>query len=260
MKHILAIVLVALSFQVKAGAQTVNADDMKSINTANEYRAMQAALDARNAFVNALLRKDYVAVTHDAFQHAIEGLVEEMASRNDQEMATELQTLWNDNESMFYSLAFTDLGDHAPLFKWLDAYMDKMASKYGSVILSLPIVADLRMLNYAIPVVFSPRGSWQQSGVDSRIEYRKHFIPFANLVTYYAANYGCVYFAKKYQVPMAKQICGKVADKLKFAMGRYIAPVVSDWIFKAANRSLSITNSQLRYVTPGDLAKAIQQN
>jgi hypothetical protein len=175
-------------------------------------------------------------------------------------MAQQLQDLWNQHEDLFYTLAFKDLGDHAPLFTWVEDFLGQMASKYGAVIYKLPIVSDIRMLNFAIPVVFNPHGSWQTTGVDSRIEYRKHFIPFANLVTYYAANYGCIYAAKKYGVPQAKQLCGKVAEKLKFAMGRYIAPVVSDWIFKASNRSLTIGNDRLHFVTPEDLAKAIQGN
>jgi hypothetical protein len=55
-----------------------------------------------------------------------------------------------------------------------------------------------------------------------------------------------------------KQVCSKVADKLEHVMGRYIAPVVSDWIFKSANHSLQINDQQLKYNTVDDLRAAIQ--
>jgi hypothetical protein len=94
--------------------------------------------------------------------------------------------------------------------------------------------------------------------LDLRIEYRKHFIPFANIVTYYVTLVGCQYVADRQGQPELKKVCKPVAEKLQLAMGRYVAPVVSDWIFNASNQSLQIGANRLKYNTVDDLRRAIQ--
>ena len=256
------LVLSALIFNSNiASANTLSQADIY----AGELSAIQAALDARNDFVTALQNKDFTAITHEGFANAIETAVQDLRDRSDDQMADELQAQWEKSDFMgaLFASQFNDLGDHAPLFAWLDGFFNKMAAKYGTIIFNLPYVQDLRTLNFAIPVVFAPKSkAWQTEGVDARIEYRKHFIPFANIVTYYVTLYGCKYIAKKNGID-GKQICGKAADKLKQVMGRYIAPPVSDWIFKVANRnsndSIRIGSDRLRYNTADDLRAAIQQ-
>lgn len=156
-----------------------------------------------------------------------------------------------------------DLGDHSPLLPWLEGFFQKVSDKYGTIILSLPMISEVRTLNFAIPVVFSPHGSWQMADVDSRIEFRKHFIPFANIITYYAANYGCLYVVQQNGLGQFKKLCTKAAEKLKFVMGRYIAPVISDFIFKSTNNNnnsetLEFTDKELVYTTAEELLNAVK--
>ena len=228
-----------------------------------EMIGMQAAIDARNDFIQNMEQKNFTKVTHDSLEHAIQELIEYLVQHDGSAMAEELQTQWKTSETIFFTAnligRFDDLGDHAPLFAWLEDFFNKMSDKYGTIILSLPVVQNIRTLNFAIPVVFSPKGSWQVVNADNRIEYRKHFIPFANIVTYYATLYGCDYAVKKNGMDQLKQLCSKAADKLEFLMGRYVAPVVSDWIFKAGNSDVKIGSSRLRVLTADDLRSAIQQ-
>ena len=229
-----------------------------------EDAAIQASLDARDQFVTALAHKDFQGLTHEAFDVAVKALAEQVRSEyNDSEMADSLLKQWNSSSANFDKaianrIAQRDLGDHAPLFPWLASYIKTLADKYGTLIYSLQIVKDIVTLNYAIPVVFSPHGSWQVAGVDSRIEYRLHFIPFADVVTYYVVLYGCKYELSQHGAGNLGQLCSKAAEKLEFVMGRYIAPVVSDWIFKQTNHSLEITDGQRQYNTVEDLRNAIQ--
>jgi hypothetical protein len=248
--------------------------NISAVNTAHaqkndfydgEMKALQGALDARDEFVTALQNRDFSEVAHQGFSNAIETAVQDLRDRSDNQMADELQAQWaaTDFTGALFAAGFRDLGDHTPLFPWLDAFFNKMAGKYGTIIFNLPYVQDLRTLNFAVAVVFAPASkAWQVAGVDARIEYRKHFIPFANIVTYYAALFGCNYAAKKYSIPQAKKLCTKAAEKLQFVMGRYLAPPVSDWIFKIANRgsnrTIQIGNDRLRYSTADELRKAIQ--
>jgi hypothetical protein len=227
--------------------------------------AIQAAIDLRNQFVDALERKDFVAFAHQGMDGAIRKFAEQIQEeQNDAELSNELISLW-EQSSIVLALADSkvfDIGDHAPLFPWFNEFLDKMAAKYGTIIYTLPIVKNITMLNYALPVVFKPNGPWRtdgaSQGLDLRIEYRKHFIPFANIVTYYVALLGCEYIAQRQGQPEMKKICKPVAQKLEYAMGRYIAPVVSDWIFNASNQTLQITSDRLRYNTVDDLRRAIQ--
>jgi hypothetical protein len=178
-------------------------------------------------------------------------------------MADSLLKQWNSSSANFSEilaarLSSRDLGDHAPLFPWLASYIKSLADKYGSMIYALPIIKDIQTLNFAIPVVFNPHGNWQSPDVDSRIEYRKHFIPFANIVTYYVVLYGCKFELHQHGADALKQLCSKAADKLEFVMGRYIAPVVSDWVFKETDQHLQITDGQRTYNSVDDLRNAIQ--
>ncbi|MCW3101365.1 MAG: hypothetical protein JWL77_6983 [Chthonomonadaceae bacterium] len=234
--------------------------------SATEMDAVQAALDSRNDFVNALENKDFTALTHKGFDLAIRELAQQLRDEHqDNVMADDLLNQWTQSSANFaaeieFRLGQKDLGDHAPLFPWIQDFLKKMADKYGTIIYSIPLVQNIQMINLAIPVVFAPRStSWQVVGVDSRIEYRKHFIPFANLITYYVSLYGCKYILAHNGVTQgANQLCTKAAEKLKFVMGRYIAPVVSDWIFKQSNQSIQIGADRLRYTTAEELQHAIQ--
>ena len=222
-----------------------------------EWGAIQAALEFRNQFLNATEKKDFTQVAHQGFEAAIKELAEELRNRQDMAMADELIQNWQQTESLFFTLNMDDLGDHDPLFPWLENFFTKMTQKYGTIILTLPVVKDLRILNFAIPVVLHPKGKWQSTEVDNRIEYRKHFIPFANIVTYYSSNFACNYFAKKYGQNQLKRLCKMVSEKLEWVMGRYIAPAISDWIFKAANPALHLGKDQLIFMSVDDLRSAI---
>ena len=224
-----------------------------------ELAALQGALDARDGFITALEKRDYSKIAHDAFEQAVQAVAEDVKGRGDEELANELLLKWHHSEAAFY-FSEKDLGDHAPLFPWLSDYISKLTEKYGTIILNLPYVKDLITLNFAVPVVFSPHGKWQVAGIDSRIEYRKHFIPFANIVTYYVSLYGCkVIMAKQGLDQLGKQLCGKAAERLQFAMGRYIAPQISDWIFRETSLRPHLGADDLRYSTAEELQRAIQR-
>lgn len=233
--------------------------------TATETDAVRAALESRDQFVNALKNRDFTELARQGFDVAIRELAQQLRDEHqDNVMADDLLNRWTQSSANFEAqLAFMtgkrDVGDHAPLFPWIQEFLNTMGDKYGTIIFSLPIVQNIVMLNYTIPVVFNPHGAWQEEGANNRVEYRKHFIPFANLVTYYVSLYGCKYVLAHQGVTTgANQLCTKAATKLQFVMGRYIAPLVSDWIFKSNNQSIEIGSDRLRYTTAEQLQQAIQ--
>ncbi|NDG83705.1 MAG: hypothetical protein EBX52_01535 [Proteobacteria bacterium] len=249
------ILLSVLFIQHSANAQWVD-----------DSPAIQAAIDLRNQFVDALERKDFTAFAHQGMDGAVRTFARDLESGyNDAASANELIRLWEQSSivAALVDSKVADIGDHAPLFPQINEFLDKLAAKYGTIIYTLPVVKNIVMLNYALPVVFKPNGPWRtdvsSNGLDLRIEYRKHFIPFANIVTYYVTLLGCEYIVQHQGQPDLKKICKPVAEKLEFAMGRYIAPVVSDWIFNASTQTLRIGEDRLHYNTVDDLRRAIRQ-
>jgi hypothetical protein len=252
------ILLSALFLSVGASASQIQVDDSD---------ALQAAINARNTFVRALLTRDFTASAHLGMDMAMHEFARQIREeQGDLRLSRELLAQWSRSSMDFVQtlgLAPTDLGDHDPLFPWINQFLGKMSAKYGTIIYTLPIVKDILMVNYALPVVFKPRGGWQTDGrvedVDNRIEYRKHFIPFANFVTYYTALISCRVVADRQGAPQLKRLCAKAADKLRFVMGRYIAPKVSDWIFRASNDRFYLGEENLRLNTVEELRRAIQE-
>ena len=102
-------------------------------NTNVESAALQASIDARNQFVVALQNKDFVGVTHQGFDVAIQRLAEQIRTElKDDANADELLRLWAGTSPSFadqvaFSASFNDLGDHAPLFAWLENFFQDLA-------------------------------------------------------------------------------------------------------------------------------------
>ena len=241
----------ALHMNTPVQAQTIS----------GEVAALQASLDARDQFVTALENKDFTSITHQAMGNAIAMLAQELRDRSDEANASKLEAVWTGNEAIFFTAQLTDLGDHAPLIPQLEAFFVQLSDKYGPILAAIPLVQDIRTLNFALPVVFQPKGTWQSKDnkdYDNHIEYRKHFIPFANIVTYYVVLVGCDLIAAKEKSDDLKKMCKPAAEKLKFVMGRYIAPQISDWIFAQTNKSITINDSKMTYNTVDELRAAIQ--
>src|SRR5206468_1527681 len=101
--------------------------------------------------------------------------------------------------------------------------------KTRGMVKGIRILHDIYQMNYALAVVFKPNGSWRTNTAYDRIEYRKHFIPFADATTYWVTLVMC----KKY-APEAKKYCDRGAGILEHVMGRYVAPRISDGVFHLA--------------------------
>jgi hypothetical protein len=134
-----------------------------------------------------------------------------------------------------------DLGDHPPAIQYLAQLYDLLMQYSGGLARQVRLVEDINTLNYALPVVFQPNGDWQSGNFAAdEIEYRKHFIPFANIVTYYAALYGCKYATGQAGIPELDRICKPLAERLEWYMGRHVAWKISDAIFEASRRGHKI--------------------
>jgi hypothetical protein len=102
--------------------------------------------------------------------------------------AQEILDGWESQWSHYVSrITPRDLGDHAPLSKWLSVIYIVLDTLLTTTVMENLHLDDIHILNYAIPVVFSPCDpEW-----DKR-EYKLHFVPFAGVVTYWAVWAGCI--------------------------------------------------------------------
>ncbi len=249
-----AIGLVILSFSVFFGVTPSYANP--SLLSAEN---LSSAVQGRNAFIRSVREGKSSAfalsVLAEAGKDFSQDLREKGATQEADEFDHKFQASLTRAWDWVQAQSLNDLGDHPPLFPWLDQFLKNLAGKYGQIVYRLPFVQEMVMLNFAIAVVIKPRGSWQVNVDNPRIEYRKHFIPFANIVTYYASYYGCTYAMQKQGVEsrQAKQLCRRAAEQLRHWMGRYVAPVLSDAVFNASNQRLRLTKEQLRVTTDEQL-------
>src|SRR5436189_92463 len=115
---------------------------------AGELTVLQASLDARDEFVTALQKKDFTLVSQKAMGSAVDLFAESLrANQHDESAAATLKSIWEQHKAAFFTIQWTDLGDHAPLIPQLEDFIKQMAAKYGTVVMSLPVVEDLRTLN-----------------------------------------------------------------------------------------------------------------
>jgi hypothetical protein len=152
-------------------------------------------------------------------------------------LATQLQTEWShqissalDERINVYSLTgdvgTMELGDFDPLNAWLDNFYNTLYYKTRGMVKGFRVIHDVYLMNYALAVVLRPHGNWRLHTDYDRIEYRKHFIPFANTVTFWTSEKACEYY-----LPQFKRYCGNAAGYLEKFMGKHVAPHISDQVF-----------------------------
>jgi hypothetical protein len=152
-------------------------------------------------------------------------------------LAAQLQSEWSsqvstalDERISVYSLTgdvgTLELGDFDPLNAWLENFYNSLYYKTRGMVKGIRVIHDVYLMNYALAVVLRPQGSWRLHTDYDRIEYRKHFIPFANTVTFWASEKTCEYY-----MPQYKKYCGNVAGYLEKFMGKHVAPHISDRVF-----------------------------
>lgn len=121
---------------------------------------------------------------------------------------------------------FLDLGDHKPLSEWLAVVTETLNLLLGERVMKLTHLNDLRVINYAIPVVMAPcTPEWS-----NRIEYRKHFMPLAATISYWSVWVACK-IAGGWALPLTCGMAGSMAENVMFYV--FSGPI-SDAVFSLA--------------------------
>lgn len=148
--------------------------------------------------------------------------------------AREIRDEWDANEAYFFSeLMAKDLGDHRPLSEWLASVYMRLELLLGKPLMAWTHLDDIKVLNFAIPVVFDARmesGYWDSD--DPKPEYKLHFVPFSGVVTYWSAYLACTIATEG----IGSVWCSPIASVGENAMVHFIAPRISDRVYDFANR------------------------
>lgn len=129
----------------------------------------------------------------------------------------------------------TDLGDHPPLSEWLAKWYDKLESVLGEKLMELLHLDDIKIFNYAVPVVFQPKGDKRFPPVVpwGMQEYSLHFVPFGGIVAYWSTWAVCV--GATWGMGAVTFICSPIGSVSEYATVRWVAPPLSDWVYKRFN-------------------------
>lgn len=201
---------------------------------AQESTAKDAALNIHDNIVTNFSNEQLDKDTQDALNNLVEYAAQELEQRGFAQDAAQARSEWNKNYSTYFISGqwILDLGDHAPLSQWLGDFYKKLRLRLGDQVVSMLNLVDINTLNYALPVVFRPNGDKKNNESWDALEYSKHFVPFAAIVTYWGSLYGCKYATKT--VPNVNKYCKQIASILRNGMTNWIAPKLSNYVYNVA--------------------------
>lgn len=216
---------VALTFSNQSFAQSF--DDGQS-----------GALQSTHEVYQRLSNADLQAIGQFALNSLVKTANQTLADHGYVKEARQYQSEWDGQGYSTYLLdaqtasgvfGFYDVGDHQPLNAWLADFYKKLEDKLGDPILKMLHLDDINTMNYAIPVVFQPKGDKRNGDHWDGTEYGKHFVPFAAIVTYWGAYIGCMVATQSN--PAIHRFCGTAAGALRMLMTKEFAPKLSKVVY-----------------------------
>jgi len=172
--------------------------------------------------VEDFVQQRFADRTEKALNGVISAGVSVLAQKGFEQDAREIQGEWLllKARGLFNS---RDLGDHAPLNEWLSKTYAKLESKLGAELMHSFHLDDIKIFNFAIPVVFHPT-KWDIK------EYGLHFVPFGGATTYWISRLGCTIATSG----LISWFCGTIAEVPRYAVVHWIAPGLGNKIHHKA--------------------------
>jgi len=116
-----------------------------------------------------------------------------------------------------------DLGDHKPVSIWLATVHDTLLLLLGEEAFRYLHLDDIRIINYALPVVFNPCDTaWDKA------EYNLHFSPLTGVIGYWATFIGCMYGSLGTLWSIACEPGGTMVETILLVD---LAPALSDFVY-----------------------------
>jgi hypothetical protein len=174
-----------------------------------------------------------------AMTSALNVAAEELDSRGYQADANDIRMTWaiEYHYSMFYESR--NIGDHKPVSQWVADKYNTIEFLLGRDFCIKSHIADIKTINYAVPVVFRPC-SFPMDNVQGErsVEYKRHFCGGASgddtynglvpVVTYWAVYIGCSAATSGTGFVFVCGIAGTLGEKI---IQNYVAASMSDRIY-----------------------------
>lgn len=191
--------------------------------------AIQRILNSQSQVINQMTSGDFQAVSDAAVAASVREGIQALRDQGYQEEAN----YWEQRFSgLFAELNTLGVGDHTPLFQALADFYNRLSGMLPPMILERLHLTDINTLNYTIPVVFQPSGDRRNGDHWDKMEYRRHFVPFSGIASYWAAYGACLYASQ--QEPRIKQLCGQLANLARRIVEMRLAPRLSDYVYDQA--------------------------
>lgn len=137
------------------------------------------------------------------------------------------QKVISDYQAVRSRMSFQEVGDHAAWSVFLTNLYHLLQTTLGDKVLQATHLDDIWELNYTVPVTFHPTNQeWDM------VEYRKHFTVFAGLVSYWVSFVACEAISYGAGIIL---VCEPIGSMIEKVMQFYIAPPISDKVYKRAN-------------------------
>jgi hypothetical protein len=121
-----------------------------------------------------------------------------------------------------------DLGDHRPLSAWLAWFYDEVETKLGRRFCAFFHIDDIKAFNYGYIVTMNPWGDPVTRETWDRLEYQRHFVPFATASFYWSS-----YLACNLSAPMPASLgCSVALQAPRYLVRRWIAPPLAMEVFE----------------------------
>lgn len=162
--------------------------------------------------------------TNAALDAIISVSVQQLRASGYEQEAVRLQEEW-ESKWFGYVMRLRDLGDHAPLSLWLADVYNRLENLLGEQLMSWLHLDDIKIINYAIPVVFRPcNEEWDSA------EYKLHFVPLSGVLAYWGAVIPCWVATSG----IASFLCSPLGMLSEHVMTRFLAPGISDRAYRVA--------------------------
>lgn len=136
-----------------------------------------------------------------------------------------------------------EIGQHPPMNIWVELVHATLHIKLGDFWCQYFRVHDLFVINFAVPVVFKPKGFRLDDYLDhfaghplSAFKWDHHGL--AGVVTYWTTNIACG--AATAGIGMLTFACGPISGLAETVMDRRIAPPIGRRVWNKANSNLNI--------------------
>lgn len=142
------------------------------------------------------------------------------------------------NYAVRQMLGDKELGDFPPMSEFLTKVHNKIEDLIGEFLCKMFHLHDLMIINYSMPVVFAPSKYDLENYIDHSAGHKFGWFwihhGFYGVVTYWIVNWTCGGFTAG--MGIITFICGPISGFAESAMDSYIAPPVSEAIWKRFNQ------------------------